>query len=205
MNARGVARAARRLFVVAFAALAAFGYGCGNDSGSLGGRFTPSATAPTADLVKLVAGASSGPQVIVQAVIYGPDLALDLYAVDFHVTIGDTSVLKFVSGSAVPGGALTASAGQTIVATATANVANPADIVVSVHKTGGGLGNGIAGSAAILVSLTFETLMPGTSTIGIATSPAPTATDSNNAAIGAITFDAATGTVTGIRSGGGPY
>jgi hypothetical protein len=205
MNSHSIALAARRLVVVAFVGLAAFGYGCGNDSGSLGGSFTTSATAPAVDLVKLVAGASSGSQVIVQAVIYGPDVALDLYAVDFHLTIGDTSVLKFVSGTAVAGGALTASGGQTIVATATATTANPGDVVVSVHKTGGGLGNGIAGSAAVIVSLTFETLMPGTSTLEIATTPAPTATDSNAAAIGGITFDSASGSVTAIRSGGGPY
>jgi hypothetical protein len=200
---------ARRGFVAAsILAFAFFGYGCGgSDNASFSAQFTPSATAPAVDLVKLVQKSTSGGRIVVQAVIYGPDASLDMFSFAFDVKIGDPTVLKFVAGSAVEGNALTVSGGQTITVQAGPDQADPTHIVVGVTKVGGGLGNGVGGSIAnpvSIVSLTFQPLKQGTSTLAIAAGPtAPTVLDSDGDPIGAITFDTANGTVTAISTGGG--
>ena len=206
MNSRTWTLATRGFVVASLVAFSLFGYGCGgNDSATLSAQFTASTTPATARLVKLLPQAASGSRVVVQAVIYGPDVTLDMYSFKFDVTIGDTNVLQFVSGSAVAGGALTAFAGQTVQATAEVDASDPSHIKVDVHKAGGGAGNGVPGNSSVIVLLAFDALMPGTSTLAIAGAPAPTVTDQNGAAIGTITFDPASGSVTGISSGGGPY
>ena len=198
---RGLVTAAIVLFVVA----AGLGYGCNSDSTSLGAQFTASTTATAPRLVKLQPLTNSGSHIAVQAVIYGPDTTLDMYSFDFNLKIGNPSLLTFVPNSAVAGNALTVFAGQSIVATATPSVGDASVIVVSVHKDGGGLGNGIAGNSAMIVQLTFNAVMAGTSTLAIAGAPTPTVKDSNGATIGTITFDTANGGVTSVSSGGGPY
>jgi len=206
MNSRFQTLATRGFVGASLVAFSFFGYGCGSSkSATLGAQFSPSTTAATAGLVKLLPQAASGARVVVQAVIYGPTGALDMYSFNFDVKVGDTSVLKFVSGSAVAGGALTATGNQTIEATASPDVSDPTLIEVHVHKSGGGAGNGVAGSSAVIVELAFDALMQGTSTLAIAGAPGPTVTDQNGAAIGTIIFDSASGSVTGISSGGGPY
>jgi hypothetical protein len=204
MRSRISVLATRGLIAAAVAASALFGYGCSSNSKSLGAQFTASATPATAGLVKLVANSASGPRVVVSAVIYGP-ATLDMYSFDFDVAIGDTSVLAFVPGSAAAGSALTATGAQTVTATANVSMADPTHVVVSVHKNNGGTGNDVAGASAIIVTLAFDGKMAGTSTLAIATTPAPSAKNSANAAIGAITFDSASGSVTAVSSGGGPY
>jgi hypothetical protein len=207
MTPNGTRIATRTLIAAAVAVFGLFGYGCGgsSSSSSLSGSFSPSTTATAAGLVKLVPKTSSGARIVVQAVLYGPDPTLDLYTFAFDVKIGDPSVLRFVAGSAVAGNALVASGSQTITALAAPNGMDVSDIVVGVGKLGGGAGNGIAGASAVVVELTFDVLKAGTSTLAIATSPAPAADDSTGAAIGAVTFDAAAGLVTGISTGGGGY
>ena len=195
-----------RGFVAAvIAGFGLFGYGCSSDSPKLNAGFIASVTPVTARLVKLQPLAASGKNVSVQAVIYGPDTTLDMYSFDFGVKIGNTSLLQFVPGSAVAGGALTAASGQTIVVTATPDMSDPSIVDISVHKTGGGTGDNIPGASAVIVSLTFTANMAGSTTLAIAAAPTPTVEDSNGATIGTITFDTANGTVTGVSTGGGPY
>ena len=197
--------ASRGFAAAAIAAFALFGYGCNSDQPKLNATFIASVTPTTARLVKLQPLTSSGASVTVQAVIYGPDTTLDMYAFDFGVKIGNTSLLQFVPGSGVAGGALTATGGQTVVATASPDLSDPSVIVVSVHKTGGGAGNDVPGPFAVVVNLTFNANFAGSTTLSIAGAPTPTVKDSTGATIGAITFDTGNGTVTGISSGGGPY
>ena len=199
---------ARRGFVAAsIIVFAFFGYGCGGSNSSFSAQFAPSATATAVDLIKLVPKTTSGGRIVVQAVIYGPDAGQDMYSFAFDVKIGDPTVLKFMTNSAVAGNALSASAGQTITVQAGPDVSDATHIVVGVTKVGGGPGNGVGGSLAspvIIVSLTFQVLKQGTSTLAIAAGPtAPTVLDHNGAAINAITFDTADGSVTAISTGGG--
>jgi hypothetical protein len=195
----------RGFVAAAIAGFGLFGYGCNSDSAKLNANFIASVTPTTARLVKLQPLAASGKNVSVQAVIYGPDTTLDMYSFDFGVKIGNTSLLQFVPGSAVAGGALTAASGQTIVVTGTPNMADPSIVNISVHKTGGGAGDDIPGASAVIVSMTFTANMAGSTTLAIAAAPTPTVEDSTGATIGTITFDTANGTVTGISTGGGPY
>jgi len=207
MTSRAAAFATRSFIVFSILAFGLFGYGCGgnNDHATLSGSFVASGTATAVDLVKLVPQSSSGARIVVQAVIYGPDVALDMYTFAFDVKIGNTNVLAYVPNSATAGNALTASAGQTITAIAGPDASDASHIVVGVGKLGGGPGNGVAGASAVIVTLAFDVLREGTSTLAIAATPAPSVVDHNGAAIGSITFDAANGTVTGISTGGGPY
>jgi hypothetical protein len=199
----------RAFIAVTIATFAVFGVGCGggDDNPTLTGQFAASSTPQAVHLVKLVPQSANGSTVVVQAVIYGPDTNLDLYAFAFDVVIGNPSVLAYVTASdPVPGNALQATGGQTIEALAGPDGSDPTHIVVGVSKLGGGSGNGIANASAVIVSLTFQVLGQGSSTLSIASSPTPVAKDSGGATIGAISFDTASGTVTGVSSGGnGPY
>ncbi len=197
---------ARRGFIAAsIMAFSFFGYGCGGGSNSsFSAQFTPSGTpAGTLHLIKLVPKTTSGGRVVVQAVIYGPDVTLDMFSFAFDVKIGDPTVLKFVTGSAVAGDALQAFAGQSITAIVAPAMGDASDIVVGVSKLGGGAGNGVANASAVIVSLTFQVQKQGTSGLGISAALAPAVKDSTGATIGAITFDPLGGTVTAISTGGG--
>jgi hypothetical protein len=187
------------------AALALWGYGCSSNQSKLSASFIASVTQTTVGLVKLQPLSSSGSNVTVRAVIYGPDPTLDMYSFDFGVKIGNTSLVHYVPGSAVAGGALIVGTGQTIVVTASTDVGDPSIVDVSVHKTGGGAGDDLPGASATIVNLTFSANMSGSATLSIAASPTPTAKDSTGTTIGSITFDTANGTLTGVQSGGGPY
>lgn len=204
----GMARLMARAFViVSMAVFTLCGFGCGGDdnNASLSGQFAASSTASAVRLVKLVPGTASGSRVVVQAVIYGPDTSLDMYAFSFDVVIGNTAVLGYVPGSVVAGPALQTTGCDGISAIAGPDASDPTHIVVGVTKLGDCAGNGVSGSSAVVVSLSFDVLAQGTSTLAIATSPAPSVKDSNLSTIGGITFDSATGTVTAISTGGGGY
>lgn len=198
-------RSRRHFILAATAAVALLGFGCGggDDSPTFNSSFTPSGTTAAANVIKLVPKGASGNALVVEAIIYGPTTSTDLYSFSFDVVIGDPTVLAFAPGSAVAGPALTVSGGQTISAIAAPAMADPTHIVVGVSKLGGGNGNQVAGTSAAVVDLTFGFLRPGTSTLSIATSPAPAVTDHNGLVIGSITFDAAMGTATGVSTGGG--
>lgn len=202
----GFLTGSRRAFIfVTLAAAVLFGAGCGgdDDESTFSSSFTPSATPSSANLIKLVPKGSNGNLLVVQVLIYGPTTSTDLYSFSFDLVIGDPSVLAFVSGSAVAGSALTVTGGQSLSAIAAPATADPTHIVVGVSKLGGGAGNQVTGTSATIVELSFGFLRQGSSTLAIATSPAPAAIDQNLAGIGSVTFDAATGTATGLSTGGG--
>ena len=201
-----------RIVIAVFVLAAGLGFGCGgSSSSSLGVQFTQSATPQSARLVKLVKKSSSGTHVVVDAVIYGPDTTLDMYSFAFDVKIGDPNVLRFVNGSGTAGNALVAFAGQSVQAQADLGQlpggggTDNSTVVVGVSKLGGGVGNGISGSSAVVVELTFAVQMAGSTTLTIAGSPAPRCLDSGGLTIGSITFDAASATVKGVSTGGGGY
>ncbi len=199
-------RLAARSAIFSFIVLAGlFGYGCGGgkNGSSISVQFTPSSTAPAVDLVKLIPKASSDQHLALDVVIGGPDASLDLYSFAFDVVIGDPSIVKFVSGSALAGNALVAGTGQTINVVAGPDSSDPSHIVVGVSKAGGGAGNGISGVSAVVVELVFDAQKAGATTLAIASSPAPKALDSSLAPIPAVTFDTATGSYVAVFSGGG--
>ena len=190
---------------------AALGAGCSNSNsgGSLSASFTASGTTPVPNLVRLVNSSASGAMLVVQAVITGPTTSQDLYSFAFDVSIGDPTVVKFVTGSAVAGNALQAFTGQTIQAVADLGTlggggVDNSRVVVGVTKLGGGAGNGVAASA-VVVALSFQVLKAGTTTLTLSGNPTPQVLDQNGAPIGTITFDAAPATVMGISTGGGGY
>ena len=194
----------RRVALAAAVSASLLGCGGGDDATTYSVTFTPSATPQAARLVKLVQKSKSGGRLIVEAVIYGPDVTLDMYSFVFDVEIGDTDVLRYVDGSDAPGNALVAFAGQSvdsIVGLGTLPGGGPdlATVVVGVSKLGGGLGNGVAGASAVVVELAFDVRSAGTTTLTITGSPARVL-DSNGVVIGTVTFDAASATVQGTAS-----
>jgi hypothetical protein len=204
------ALAARSFIVISLCVFSLFGYGCSNSNSSstITAQFLPSSTPQAPLLVKLVPVSVSGPLMVIQAVIYGPDTSLDLYAFAFDIKIGDPTTVKFVAGTAGGDNALTAGDGQTVVTNAAVDAADASHIVLGVSKTGGGAGNGIAGTSAIVVQMTFQALKAGATTLaitGTSASPSqpPAALDSSLQPIAGITFDASAAAVTATASGGG--
>lgn len=185
----------RRFVAFCFATFSLFGFGCGDSESVLPG------TAPL--VVKLVREPASDARVHVQAILYGTDTSLDMYTFAFDLKIGDTTVLAYAPSSAVAGDALQAFAGQSITTIVGPDVSDPSHIVVGVGKLGGGVGNGVAASSAVVVELAFDVLQSGVSTLAIATVPTPRVFDKDGVAIGAITFDSASVSVTGGASSGG--
>jgi hypothetical protein len=186
-------------------AATAFAVGC-SDNSQLEARFSPSATAAAPGLVKLVERSHSGTHVVVDAVLFGPEPNLDLMAFQFGIKISNTNVVRFVPQSTYTQTALIAGAGQTV-AVAVDGASDPSLVQVTVEKDGGGAGNGVGGTSAIVIELTFEVQGSGSSTVtlsGIGGNP-PKAVDSHIAQIGAVTFDVASANVMGVMTGGGGY
>jgi hypothetical protein len=204
-------KSASRTVIVAMVAAAFFASGCSSGGGdSLGASFTATPTAPTPRLVKLVQKSKSNTHVVVEAVIYGPDTTLDMYSFAFDVKIGNPNIVRFVDNSAVAGNALQAFAGQTISAVASLGTlvgggVDNSTVVVGVSKLGGGVGNGIAGSSAAVVDLTFAVQTQGTTTLTFTGSPLPEVLDQNGVPIATITFDSGQATIQGVNTGGGGY
>lgn len=203
-----------RLRPVSVAALAlASLLGCSNDDAkTLSVQFTPSATAATPRLVKIIQKSKSGGRLVVQVVIYGPDTTLDMYSFAFDVKIANPDVLRFVAGSDVAGGALVPFVGQTVdsivgLGTLPGGGADPSTVVVGVSKLGGGVGNGISGASAVVVELTFDARAAGSTGLTLTGSGGNPARvlDSTGAVIGTINFDAASATVQAVSTGGGGY
>jgi hypothetical protein len=183
--------------------LTAFAVGC--SSGSMtSAQFTPSATPAAPGLVKLQEKSRSGARVVVDAVFFGPEAGLDLDAFKFGIRNGNPDLVKFVSQMTYPQTALIAGAGQTI-GIDVDGASNPSLVQVNVEKQGGGAGNGVAGTSAVVIELTFDVRGSGTTTltlVGLGADP-PKALDSAHAGIPAVTFDAASATVRAVTTGGG--
>ena len=185
--------------------------GCSNDDpATFAVAFTPSTTAAAPRLIKLVQKSKSGGRLVVSVVIGGPDTTLDMYSFAFDVKIGNTDVLRYSNGSDVPGNALVPFAGQTVdslvgLGTLPGGGDDQSTVVVGVSKLGGGLGNGIAGTSAVIVDLAFNVRSAGTTTLTLTGSGGnpPRVFDSGGGFIGALTFDAAAASVVGTSTGGG--
>jgi hypothetical protein len=177
--------------------------GCSNDS-TTSARFTQSTTPQAPGLVKLVSGGGSGSRVLVHVLLFGPEQNLDLFAFRFGVAIGNPNLVRLVPQSSYVQTTLIAEAGQTI-AVDVDDASNPSIVQVDVAKQGGGTGNGTSAAATAVIDLTFEVQGAGTTTltlVGLGGTP-PKALDSNQAAIGAVTFDVASAGISGVTNGGG--
>jgi len=199
-----------RTVIAAMVVAAACGLGCGGggSSDTLSASFSATATAASPRLVKLIQKSKSNSNVVVEVVIYGPDTTLDMYSFAFDVKIGDPGIVRFVNNPAVAGNALLASAGQSVTAVASLGTlagggADNSRVVIGVSKLGGGGGNGIAGSSAAVIDLTFAVQMQGTTTLTLTGSPLPEVLDSNGVPIASIVFDSGNATIQGVSTGGG--
>ncbi|HEX4824140.1 MAG TPA: hypothetical protein VFV19_07485 [Candidatus Polarisedimenticolaceae bacterium] len=178
--------------------------GCGGGTTMISGQFTASATAPSPGLVKLVRKSGSGGRVVVDAVIYGPEPALDLAGFAFGVRIGETSIARFAPQTMYRQTALVAGAGQTI-AIDVDGASDPSVVAVRVDTQGGGPGNGIPGASAVVIELSFDLTGPGATSltlVGIG-NERPEALSSTRTPIGAVTFDGVSATLRGVATGGG--
>jgi hypothetical protein len=195
--------AARFASVALLASLAVAGcHGRSTTSAS----FTPSATATAPGLVKILEKSSSGPHVVLEVVIFGPERDIDLFAFEFAVKIGDPTLVRFVPQQTYTQTALTTADGQTI-AIDMDGASERSLVQVHVTKEGGGAGNGISAAAALVIELTFEVQGARATTLTLVGqgADAPQALDSSRAAIAAVTFDPASAGVTGVTAGGGGY
>jgi hypothetical protein len=179
--------------------------GCSSNP-STSAQFTASMTAPAPGLVKLVQRSRSGSRVVVDVVIYGPDPALDLFAFRFGVKVDDSALVKFAPQPDYSQNALAADAGQAI-AIDVDGTTDPSTVQVVIGKQGGGAGNGIGASSAIVIELPFDVLGSGATTltlIGLGADQ-PEAIDSTHAPIAAVRFDAASAGLRGVTTGGSGY
>jgi len=179
---------------------------CGGGSKSTVAQFSASTTAPAPGLVKLVPKATSGSRAVVDVLIFGPEANLDLLGFEFGVKIGDTSLVQFVPQAAFVQNALVPDAGQTIGVNVD-GASDPSLVKIQVGKDGGGAGNGIAGASAVVIELAFDVQGSGMTTlslVGLAGGD-PVALDSHRDPIAAVRFDAASGGLRGVTTGGGGY
>jgi len=182
--------------------MAVLACGGGGDGGSnppptLTANFAGSTSVATQDLVRLTGGTASGDTVTVNVVIGGISTSSDIYSFAMDLTLSDPTVARLIPGSAQVGTALTTSGGQTI--TVLADQASGSDtIVLGASHVGGGAGNAIAAGEPIILSLSFEVLKVGSTTVSIAAPPTSAALDSLLGTIGSVTFDPAAATLSGI-------
>jgi len=183
-----------------FLALSLVALSCGSSGGPplmtmIEASFTPGGTAASADNVRLV-GSAAGNRVIIDIVISGPTTSGDLYSFAFDLVLGDANIASYLGGSVIFGSALTIGATQQAQVLANQNGNR---VAIGVTKLGGGSGNGIGGSAETIVTLAFEVLQRGMTTITIAGSPpnAPAALDSTGAIVNSVQFDPIAAVITG--------
>ena len=180
--------------------------GCGGGSTSTVAQFTASATAPAPGLVKLVPKAISGSRAVVDVLIFGPEPDLDLFDFQFGIKIGDTNLVRFVPQATYVQTALVPGAGQTIEAIVD-GASDPSVVKIEVVKLGGGAGNGFAAASAVVIELAFDVQGSGATTLTLFGTGVrdPHAFDSQRVPIAAVTFDAASGGLRGMTTGGGGY
>jgi hypothetical protein len=165
-----------------------------------------SATAPAPGLVKLVRKSISGARVVVDVVVYGPEPDLALSGFAFGVRIGDRSLVQFVPQASYAQNALIAGDAQTI-ATDVDGRTDPSVVRVDVEKQGAGAGNGIAGTSAVVIELSFDVQGSGATSltlVGLGADP-PRAFNAARTPIAAVVFDDASASIRGVTSGGGGY
>jgi len=188
------------------AALLATLIGCSSGGGGAGAPlvagFTPGTPAAAGDLVRLRAASIVGDTVVLEVALGGPTSNTDLYAFAFDLVLGDPAVAEFVTGSEQDGAVLVPGAGQGVNLLLVSQQGDR--VVVGLSKSSGGAGDGVAAGEAVVLSLTFRVLAPGSTTLTFAGSPTnplgpqgqPTALDSNLQAVAGIAFDAAAAEIT---------
>ena len=186
--------------------------GCGGGSSSsdpiqpaVSAQFTPSGTASAPNLVRMTQAVVDRDVVRINVVLGGQTSSTDIYSFAFDLVLSDATVASYVAGSAQAGTALQPSGSQSIAVFANPDSARPNRVVVGVSKVGGGAGNGVSASEAIVVSLVFRVLRRDVTSIAFGgsssnpTSPnfEPVALNSSNAVISSIDFDPAPVRLTG--------
>lgn len=193
----------RWLFVLAVMTLAlgtlasCGGGGGGDDSGPppTPPTFTPSSTAPAANLVTITGSSTNNTTLELRVNITGPTTSQDIFGFAFNLLLSDPSVLSV--GTATAGDALSGTDSQK---SAQATLSG-SRIIVGVTKVNQSAGNGVPGSA-VVVRIPLRKVKAGSTTIRfVGSSPSTNAADaaavdSNEAKIASITFDAASGTAT---------
>ncbi len=160
---------------------------------SLQASFTESGTLAAPDLVRLRSMSRTGDTVVVEVALGGPTTSGDLYSFAFDLVLGTPSVVEYVVGSVALGNALTFGSGQS--GSVQASLVGD-HVVVGVSKLGGGPGNRVTVSEAVLVQLAFRVLEVGTSSLTFATAPRPPAAlDSTGAVLSSVRFDSAAASI----------
>lgn len=183
------------LIALSFAILLACDSGGGGGGGGspVSAAFAPSVTPAAANLVRLEGRATDSNTVVLDIVIDGPTTSSDLYSFAFDIELSNTSVARYVSGSAEFGNALTLGAGQgsSVLASQSGN-----RVVVGVSKTGGGAGNGVPAGERTIVTLVFDVIGTGTTNLLFRGSSdpgnptgAPAALDSQGGVVASVFFD----------------
>jgi len=176
--------------------------GCGSGGGStddgnpVTASFTPSGTAASPDLVRLIGNASSD-LVTLQVVISGQTESDDLYAFAFDLVLSNADVAGYVDGSAEFGTALTLEAGQGPVALASQSGNR---VTVGVSKLGGGSGNAVGPGEETIVTLLFRVTAKAITTIVFDGSPPaedPAALESDESPAPGVQFDGASALIRG--------
>lgn len=184
----------RRVFMGALLVVA-LGCGGGSDVTTPPAVFYGSTTAMSPDGVRLIGSGAGRSTVLVRVVLGGPTTSSDLYGFAFDLVLGDPTAAQYVPGSARFGDALETDGaqGRSVLASQVGD-----RVVIGISKTGGGSGNGLAGSGeSIVLSLEFDVPNRGMTTLGFAGSPNnpvnptgdPAALDSTGALVPSIRFD----------------
>lgn len=199
---RPAATVFRTATVAALLAVHATGIGCGGGDGGGGviappgivASFTPSPTPAGPDLVRLASGDASGDVVVVSVAIGGPTGSQDISSFSFDLLLGDPTVANYLEDPGLTAGdALVPTAGQTVTALASQTGDR---VIVGVSKLPAVPGNGVAAGESVVVRIPLRLLKRGSTTLRIATSPAPAAEDSSGGPTG-VQFDFAPATLTG--------
>ncbi len=195
----------RPLPILATLALTLAPLGCGGGGGDgnepIVAGFVASGTPAAPKLVRLAGRALDNDTVQVDVVLDGPTASSDIYSFAFDIELSDTTVARYISGSAQFGNALELLAGQgsSVLVSQQGN-----RVVVGVSKTGGGPGNGFGAEQRLVVRLLFAVtargstnlLFRGSSDPGNPTAD-PAALDSQGQVIPEIVFDTAAAKIAG--------
>jgi hypothetical protein len=201
MDALGRYLRGRARFVAALGLLVSLGCGGGGGGGGGGGltaAFSGTGSSAAQDLVRMRAGSASGDLITIEVAIGGGQTgAADLYYFAFDLVMSDPAVAQYVPKSASMGDALALTGSQTGVVEASQVGSR---IVLGVSKLGGGTGNRVTATEAVVVTLTLKALKSGVTTLTFAGSSStsnptqePAAVDSTGAVISSVKFDAISG------------
>ncbi len=172
--------------VLAIPACSSGGGGGGGGGGGATASFATNDAAAAANLVRLLGGAVSGSNITLNVAIGGPTTSSDYYAFAFDIVIGDSTVARYVPGSATAGGFL--QGGLNVNANQVGS-----RVVVGISKQGAVAGNGTAAAEATVISLTFEVLKVGSTSLTFDGSPSGNPGGANCSANGPEAIDS-TGT-----------